>query len=104
MENDDNIPDAKENTYRAIAASGPPLLYSDGVLTYTIGSQVSRVVFGIETRPGIEAAPVVTVVLPTEALIAMIGDLRKVIVNPEIHQHITEATARVIQKAKELGE
>ena len=103
MTNNDNALNEQERTYRAIASSGQPMLYSDGVLSYNIGSQVSRVAFGVETRPGIEAAPVVTMVLPTEALVTMISELRAVLAQPEIHQHMADATARVIQKAESLS-
>jgi len=90
-------------TYREIAAAGHPLVFSDGVLSYSIGHQVSRLVFGVETQPGTAAAPVVTLVMPTEALLSMVSDLKAVLNRPDVLQHMKDAIQRIEQRAAELS-
>lgn len=95
--------DAQARTYREIAAAEHPLMFSDGVLSYSIGHQVSRLVFGVETQPGTAAAPIVTLVLPTEALVSMVSDLRAVLNRPDVLQHMKDAIQRIEQKAADLS-
>lgn len=92
----------KQSILRTVAEAQVPTIFSEGVLTYSVGPQVSKLSFGVETAPGVGAAPVAHVVLPTEALITMVADLRHVLKNPEIRQHMSEAMARLVARIDDL--
>lgn len=93
-----------DGIYRDIASVSTPTLFSDGLLSYSIGHQVSRLTLGVETQPGVAAAPIVNIILPTEALLTIITDLRTAFKNPEVQQHMIDAINRLTAKTEALDD
>jgi len=64
----------------------PTTIYADQHAQLAVGPYVSKLTFGIEQKPGEVPNPILTVVLPTPALLNLAHQIFQIMGNSEIQQ------------------
>jgi len=80
----------------------PLSIYADQLAQLTIGTHVTKLIFGIEKKQGEIPSPVVKIVMPTEAFVSVVDFANSLLTNQELKDKFKTDLLKYSEKIEKL--